>query len=74
MSTIEGTNGQLVAIVPNPAVSENLLQEISKMQGQGVCMDDVIQRLRPRNRSSGVHFSNWKAGISCKHDYHLVFC
>lgn len=62
MSIVGGTNGHLVGVVPNPAVPEDLLLEISQMLHLGVSMDDVIDRLHPRTVPPGYAFTNWIAG------------
>ena len=63
MYTVVTTNGQTVGMVPNPAVEEGVLVEISQWRGQGIEWSDIIARLRPRTVPSGYTFSPWKPGI-----------
>lgn len=56
-------DGTVVAECANPAVSNTLLQEIARWKKQGICMEDIVDRLRPRTVPAGYSFLPWKPGI-----------
>lgn len=56
------TDGRRVAEVQNPAISQELLLEISRWRNDGIEWSDIISRLRPRTVPSGYAYSPWKAG------------
>ena len=58
----EGEDGILRAAVPNPAVGEKLLQEISTWMEEGCTMEDVVLRLRLRTVPNGYEPHNWCEG------------
>ena len=57
-------NGTVVAESHNPAVPQYILNEIYSWMEQGACMEDVVERLRPRTVPCGYAFHNWRTGIN----------
>ena len=55
-------DGNVVAEVQNPAVSKDLLKEVSHWRDHGVEWKDVISRLRVRTVPSGYTHSPWRPG------------
>ena len=60
--TIGTTDGHRVAEVQNPAISQELLVEISRWRADGVEWSDIISQLRPRTVPCGYVYSTWKPG------------
>lgn len=57
-----GNNGTLAAMLPNNAVSLELLAEIQKWYLEGANQDDVVERLRLRTVPPGYKIHNWTEG------------
>jgi hypothetical protein len=55
-------NGQVEAVLSNPAVPAALLTEISLWLSQGLQWNDIISRLRPRTVPPGYAYNSWKPG------------
>lgn len=53
----------VTAINPNPAVSTELLIEISGWMQSGATIEDVIDRLRTRTVPNGYSYRTWIPGI-----------
>ena len=75
--TIGTTDGR-VAEVQNPAISQELLVEISRWRADGVEWSDIISRLRPRTVPCGYVYSTWKPGehyntLYCSYDSACIF-
>ena len=60
--TIDTTDDHRVAEIQNPAISQELLVEISRWRADGVEWSDIISRLRPRTVPCGYVYSTWKPG------------
>ena len=58
----EKSDGTIVAKESNPAVHDDLLEEIWKWKADGLSEDDVIDRLRCRTVPSGYALSPWVKG------------
>ncbi len=56
------SDGKILGEIPNPAVSEELLLEISHMMRDGICWNDIVNRLRPRTVPAGYAFCSWMYG------------
>ena len=46
MYTHLAVQGELQAVKPNPAVSIEILSQISQLEKSGLAMSDIIQRIR----------------------------
>ena len=57
-----GNNGTLTPVLPNNAVSLQLLAEIQKWYSEGANQDDVVERLRLRTVPPGYKIHNWIEG------------
>ena len=46
---------------------QEVISEVNSLQRSGLCMEDIISRLRSRTVPSGFPFHNWREGTqSCK--------
>ena len=54
--------GMVVAEIPNPAVTDEILEEIWKWREEGCMEQDVIVRLRNRVVPVGYEYHNWHTG------------
>ena len=61
-ATVKLPDGTVIAELDNPAVPQCILNEIQGWKEQGVSIQDIVQRLRPRTVPSGYVFHNWRAG------------
>ena len=57
-----GNNETLTAVLPNNAVSLELLSEIQKWYSEGANQDDVVERLRLRTVPPGYKIHDWTEG------------
>jgi len=55
--------GSISAVLYNPAISAELLDEINSWYTQGATVDDVIERLRLRTVPPGYTIHNWIEGV-----------
>ena len=69
-----GENGAVTALLPNHAVSCELLTDLRKWNLEGATLDDAIERLRLRTVPPGYTIHTWMEGI-CIHGQHhnIVF-
>lgn len=58
-----GVGGNIVAGVPNPAVSSNLLWEIHELQENGITQQGILNRLRCQTVPPGFICTTWKPGM-----------
>lgn len=57
----------IVPQVPNPAVSNEVLKEIVQWKHEGLSLDGIIDRLRPRTVPSGYSYHTLIEGV-------YIFC
>ena len=62
ISNIGTDDGKVVAEIPNVAIHEDLLLEISQWRDQGIEWIEIINRLRPRTVPAGYTFCTWRPG------------
>ena len=60
--TIGCADGHVVAELPNPAVSEELLKEIMQWMEHGASFGDVISRLRLQTVPISYTVHTWQQG------------
>lgn len=56
--------GDVVAVVPNSAVSSTLLREIRTWMSDGATINDVLVRLRLKTVPTGYVIHNWEPGTN----------
>lgn len=56
------SDGSVIAVLQNPAVSEDLLKEILHWTKQGATATDIITQLRLRTAPSGYPIHIWHKG------------
>ena len=56
-------DGTVIAELDNEAVPQHVLSEICSWREQGISMEDILQRLRPRTVPPGYKFHTWKPGM-----------
>ena len=62
-------NGKIVAVEFNPAVSDDLINEIFNWRRHGIVQSDIINRLRARTVPAGYPIHPWKSMLIMLHDY-----
>lgn len=55
--------GQVMARKSTPFVKKEVITEIHMLQGQGLDMKDILNRLRPQTVPAGYCYHPWKPGI-----------
>ena len=55
-------DGTLLAEIPNPCVSTDLLREVMHLKAEGCTDEDVITLLRPRTVPKGYTCTTWTPG------------
>lgn len=60
---VESTVGEVVAEESNPAVPEEVLNEVWQLKQELISIEDIISRLRTRTVPSGYSFHSWKKGV-----------
>ena len=58
-----GVGEEIVAELPNPAVSNLLLQEIQRFKDDGLTDDKIFSILRTRTVPAGYTYTTWKPGM-----------
>ena len=58
----DNKDGNVTAVLPNPAISIKSLDEIKKWYAEGATIDDVIERLRLKTVPPGYSIHSWTEG------------
>ena len=57
-------NGAITALLPNHAISPELLGDLNKWKSEGANLDDVIEWLRLQTVLPGYEIHTWTEGIT----------
>ena len=65
-------DGNITAVLSNPAVTVGLLSEIKSWYAEGATVNDVVERLRLRTVPCGYTIHSWTEGAVVDNQYNSM--